>query len=179
MIPCCDFDASSRRDRDVAQLVEHWTGLLPTQAPFPGAARNFSPRQLALQTLLQCPYNPVCSCMHLNLCTRQRSHGSPCLSSVNYGNAKTSSMHHRLGSATLLLLAFSREDNLNFPWEKSCWDNSCKKYFLKVACHILDWTIWHVSGYYTNVTYFLRPWGFPLPPWHSKQTLEAFFLTLF
>ena len=35
-------------------------------------------------------------------------------------------MHHRLGSATLLQLAFPREGHPNFPWEKSHWD-SCKK----------------------------------------------------
>ena len=32
-------------------------------------------------------------------------------------------MHHRLGSATLLQLAFHGEDNPNFPWEESHWDN--------------------------------------------------------
>ena len=32
-------------------------------------------------------------------------------------------MHHRLGSATLLQLAFHGEDNPNFLWEESHWDN--------------------------------------------------------
>ena len=29
---------------DVAQLIEHWTGILPTQVRFLGVARDFSPR---------------------------------------------------------------------------------------------------------------------------------------
>ena len=33
-------------------------------------------------------------------------------------------MHRRLGSATLLQLAFPREGNPNFPWKKSQWDNT-------------------------------------------------------
>ena len=48
----------------------------------------------------------------------------PCQSSVDQGNAKTPSMHPRLGSATLLQLAFPGEGNPNFPWEKSHWDNT-------------------------------------------------------
>ena len=30
--------------KDVAQLVQHGAGTLPTQVRFPGAARDFSPR---------------------------------------------------------------------------------------------------------------------------------------
>ena len=36
-------------------------------------------------------------------------------------------MHRRLGSATLLQLAFPRESNPNFPQEKSHWDNTVVK----------------------------------------------------
>ena len=36
-------------------------------------------------------------------------------------------MHCRLGSATLLQLAFPGEGNLNFPWEKFHWDNTVVK----------------------------------------------------
>ena len=36
-------------------------------------------------------------------------------------------MHRRLGSATLSQLAFPRESNPNFPWEKSHWDNTAVK----------------------------------------------------
>ena len=40
---------------------------------------------------------------------------------------KTPSMHSRLDSLTLLQLAFPRESNLNFTWEKSHWDNTVVK----------------------------------------------------
>ena len=36
-------------------------------------------------------------------------------------------MRGRLGSATLQQLAFPGESNLNFPWEKSYWDNTVVK----------------------------------------------------
>ena len=36
-------------------------------------------------------------------------------------------MLHKLGSTTLLQLAFPREGNLNFPWQKSPWDNTVVK----------------------------------------------------
>ena len=42
---------------------------------------------------------------------------------MDFGNTKTPSMHCRLGSATLLLMAFPRESDLDFPWEKSQRDN--------------------------------------------------------
>ena len=35
----------------------------------------------------------------------------------------TPSVHYRLGSPTLSQLAFHREGNPNFPWEKSHFDN--------------------------------------------------------
>ena len=40
-------------DEDVAQLIEHRTGMLPTQVRFPGAARDFSPR-VSFQCRLFC-----------------------------------------------------------------------------------------------------------------------------
>ena len=64
--------------------------------------------------------------MHLHLCACWRS-CSPCQSSMDYGNTKTPSMHPRLGSATLLQLAFLGEGNPNFPWEKSHWDSTVVK----------------------------------------------------
>ena len=51
---------SARLGGDTAQLVEQRTGTLPMQAQIPGAAKDFP-------TLLQCPYTPVCNCMHLHL----------------------------------------------------------------------------------------------------------------
>ena len=42
-------------------------------------------------------------------------------------------MHTGLGSATLSQLAFPREGNPNFPWEKSPWDNTVVKKKLDAA----------------------------------------------
>ena len=61
---------------------------------------------------------------------------------VYYGNTKTPSMHHRLGSATLSQLAFPRESNLNFPWEKSHLDNTVVKKKKKVK-KMLQWLIFN------------------------------------
>ena len=38
-------------------------------------------------------------------------------------------MHPSLGSMTLSQLAFPGEGNLNFPWEKSHWDNTAVKMY--------------------------------------------------
>ena len=46
---------------------------------------------------------------------------------MDYGNTTTPNMHTGLGSATLSQLAFPRESNPNFPWEKSPWDNTVVK----------------------------------------------------
>ena len=91
----------------------------------------FSQSQFSVQTLLRCPYIPVCNptrgCKsYLHLCARQRSR-CPCHSSVDYENTKTPSMHPRLGSATLSLLAFPGEGNPNFLWEKFHWNNKVVK----------------------------------------------------
>ena len=49
------------------------------------------------------------------------------MSSVDYGNTKTPSVHGRLVSATLSPLDFPRESDSNFPWEKFQWDNTVVK----------------------------------------------------
>ena len=49
---------------------------------------------------------------------------------MDYGNTKIPSMQGRLGSMTLSQLAFPREGNPNFPWEKSHWDNTVVKRLL-------------------------------------------------
>ena len=64
---------------------------------------------------------------------------SPCQSLVDYGNTKTPNRHRRLGSATLLQLAFPRESNLNFPWGKPQWDNTV----LKIKNKEHNSWIWH------------------------------------
>ena len=52
------------RDGTVAQSVVRQTGMLLTQVQVPGEARDFSPSHLSVQTLSQCPYTPVCNCIH-------------------------------------------------------------------------------------------------------------------
>ena len=46
---------------------------------------------------------------------------------MDYVNTNTPSMHPRLGSATLLQLAFPGEGNPIFPWAKSHWGNTVVK----------------------------------------------------
>ena len=46
------------RGGDVAQLVERRTGTPLTPVRFPGAARDFSPSQLSVQTLLRVSVHP-------------------------------------------------------------------------------------------------------------------------
>ena len=60
-----------------------------------------------MQTLLRCPYTPVCS-------ARQRPR-SPCQTSMDNRNAKTPSVHRRLDSATLSQLVFPGESKPAFP----------------------------------------------------------------
>ena len=84
--------------------------MLLLQVQFPGAARDLSP-SVNFQCRLSYGVNTPVNC-------------SQRLSLVDYENAKTSSMHHRLGSATLLQLAFPGKNDLNFLWEKSHWDNT-------------------------------------------------------
>ena len=47
-------------------------------------------------------------------------------------------MHPSLGSMTLSQLAFPGEGNLNFPWEKSHWDNTIVKKKKLEGCSITN-----------------------------------------
>ena len=53
----CDTD-DDMSGGNVAQLVERRTVTPLRQVRFHGAARDFSPSQLFVQTLLRCPYSP-------------------------------------------------------------------------------------------------------------------------
>ena len=46
----------------------------------------------------------------------------------------------RFGSATLLQLAFLRESDPNFPWEKSYWDSNVYKYNFADSAHTASGT---------------------------------------
>ena len=52
---------------------------------------------------------------------------------MDYRNTKTTE-----GSATPLLLAFPREGNLNFPWEKSHWANTVVEVHQIVSTKTVD-----------------------------------------
>ena len=89
----------------------------------------FFSQKLSVQTILRCAFTPpVCNRIYQRLCARWRS-CNPYQSSLNYADTKTSSMHRRLGSATLLRLAFPRESDPNLPWEKSQWHNTVVDFF--------------------------------------------------
>ena len=62
---------------------------------------------------------------------------------MDYGNTKTPSMHCRLGSATLFELAFPRQSNPNFPWEKFQWDNTAVQKIVMVLFTV------HVAHHFT------------------------------
>ena len=54
---------------DVAHLVEHRTGTLPTQVRLHSAAGDFSPKvNFQCRLSYMCPYTPVCNRMHLHVC---------------------------------------------------------------------------------------------------------------
>ena len=105
------------RGRDVAQLVEPRTRTPPSQVRFPGAARNISPR-----VNFQCRlYNGVRTPPCATACVNIRAHVKDPIVHVRVRWIMETIKHRRLGSATLLQLAFSGESNPNFPWEKSQW----------------------------------------------------------
>ena len=64
----------SNRDGDVAQLVEHRTGTLPTQVRFPCAARDFSPRVNFQCRLSQGVRTPPCAIACISICVHVKNH---------------------------------------------------------------------------------------------------------
>ena len=69
-----DKERESERERerveggDVAQLVDHRTGTLPTQVRFPGAARSFLLESTSSADSLTVSVKPRVNRMHLYLC---------------------------------------------------------------------------------------------------------------
>ena len=132
-------------DGDVAQLAEHWTDTLQTLVRFPGAARDFSPSQLSVQTPLRCLHTPwVQSCALTSVHTLL----------VDYGSPKSPSMHCALNSVTLSQLAFPGESNPNFcgrnpigtiwPRKCACWNmhyQSCRHYHRISTAHLFTWIV--------------------------------------
>ena len=115
------------RDVNVAELVERRTDTPPTQVRFPDTARDFSPtvnfqcRLSYVVRALPCAIACIYICVHVkDLVVYVRFRWIT-------ETLKTPSMHRRLGSATLSQLAFPREGNPNFPWQKFYLDNTVAK----------------------------------------------------
>ena len=66
-IPTCDNHSIFR---DVAKLVEHWTGMSLTQVWFPAAARDLSPGVSFQCTLSYGVCTPPCAVACINICVR-------------------------------------------------------------------------------------------------------------
>ena len=60
---------------DVAQLVEHQTGMLPTQVRFPGAARDFSPKVNFQCRLSYGVRTPPCAIAWIYICAHVKDPG--------------------------------------------------------------------------------------------------------
>ena len=108
----------------VVQLVEHRTGTPLTQVRLPITARDFSHSHLSVQTLLRCPYTPVCNRMHLYLCARPLVHVRVrwIMETLKHP-ACTVGWEARLSRSWLS----PGDDIPNFPREKSRWDNTAAK----------------------------------------------------
>ena len=85
------------------------------------------------RVLWMCVRTPPCVIACINVCAHVKDPVvHTCQSSVDYGNTKTSSVHQRLGSATLSEFAFPEESNSYFLWQKSQKDNTVVKKGIKL-----------------------------------------------
>ena len=62
----------TQRVGNVVQLVAHRIVTPLTQVRFPGPAKDFSPSQLSVQTLLRYPYTP-CAIACINICVHVKN----------------------------------------------------------------------------------------------------------
>ena len=131
---CSTWATGEEGVRDVAQLIEYRTGTLPTQVRFPGAARDFLPESTFGADSLTVSVHPQCAIACIYTC-------APVKVPVVHARVRwimetlkktQKNMHCRLSSATLSQLAFPREANPNFPWEKSHRDDTVVKKKVKV-----------------------------------------------
>ena len=109
-------------DRDGTQLVEHWTGTPLTQDRFPGAARDSSPRVTSQCRFSYSVHTPLCATAGINICI----HVKDPVAHVGVRWIVETLEHpaYTIGWVVRLSqLTFPGESNLNFPWEKSHWDN--------------------------------------------------------
>ena len=96
------------------------TGLIPW------CGKGFFSQSTFSADSLTCVHAPPFTIACNNICTHVKD---PVVhvSSEDYGNIKTPSMHDKLGSMTLLQQSFLRESDPIFPREKSQWDNTIVK----------------------------------------------------
>ena len=111
---------------DVAQLVRAWDCHATDAGLIPRCSKGFfSQCRLSMQTLT-CVYIPLCAIACINTCAHIKDPEVPVR--VRWIMETLKHLACTVGwVAWLWLLAFPRESNLNFPWEKSHWDNTVQK----------------------------------------------------
>ena len=109
--------------------LEHQTVTPLNQVWFQiaGAARDFFQESTFSADSLTCVCTPPCAIACINICAHVIDPVVHVRVRWIMVTLKTPSMHSRLDSLTLLQLAFPRESNPYFPWEKSHWDNTVVK----------------------------------------------------
>ena len=109
-----------------AQLVENQTGMPLRQVRFPGTARDFSPGVNFQRRLSYGVCTPPCATTCNNTC----AHVKDLIVHVRVWWIMETLKHPACTVdwvARLLQLAFPREGNPNFLWEKFLWDNTVVK----------------------------------------------------
>ena len=123
--------ATVYRGGDVAPLVRASDRQAADAGSIPWCCMGFfSQSQLSVQTLLHVSVHPPCENACVNICAHVKDTVVHVRIWWIVETLKTSSMHSRLGSATLLQLAFPGESNVQpeFPMEEiPLGPYSCKK----------------------------------------------------
>ena len=167
---CCVEYCYNRYDchgeENVVQLVECWTSTPLRQVWFPVRPGIFLPESTFSADSLMVSVHP-----HV-----QPHALSPCQSSVDYGNTKTSNMDHRLGSMTVAA-GFLQGKQPEFTTGEIQRDNTVVKkqkwqlpWFSTLLCTSLVWIVWNllsVMGKQTDLR----------PGWKNKNKKGIIFNT--
>ena len=117
---CFEITLLSLLQGRIAQCVECWTeqpGKILKQVQFPGAARDFPPSQLSVQTLSQCSYSPSEQlCASTSVCIKNPKRWQPHQLPVS-GHMKMLHMLTGMGRAALAAAVA-----LWVRWPKFTWD---------------------------------------------------------
>ena len=137
-------------DRDVAQLVERWTGTPLRQVWFPVRPGIFLPESTFSADSFTVSIHPHVPPHAL----------SPCQSSVDYGNTKTPNMDHRLGSMTVAA-GFLQGKQPEFTTGEIPRDNTVVKkqkwqlpWFSTLMYTSLVWIVWNLLNVMGNKQIF-------------------------